>query len=299
MGRERKEDRVVVCDGVEFMAPSGRVRANWIRWLNMLLIAAIGVWGVSGAFHRHPYVAVAIGVFYIEACLVQIPALIRSGGVVFRDDLARKVATPLRELTAIAHCAVPRVVLRDDAIRVAVVVQVRRAVRLILSSQWADSVGDRQLRAVVAHELAHVVHSDFRAIKIRQQVALYVGIAASIAFTVIATGTVTLSMYVALIPLFALGARVPLSVLNRRLERQADSGGAQLSGDPNGLAMALVEVKSFGDATRRRLYGAKPWRWLLFPLSFSMPTHPAMSKRVRMLTETARDQMVILPSSGP
>jgi heat shock protein HtpX len=249
-----------------------------------MVVAGIGALGVAGTWSQHRTVAELFAVFYFEVVLVQIPSLVRSGGVVYRRDLAERVAAPLRELTEVARCPVPRVTMRDDFLRVAAVAQGAGATRLILSSQWADRVSDRELRAIIAHELAHVIHSDLRTLKTRAQVTGVLSVAAAVALTVVVTGTLNFAMYVALIPICMLGSRLVVSLLNRPLERRADDTGARLCGDPDGLAIALTEATSFRDQARRELYGTGPWRWLIFPLSVTMPSHPATSERIKALS---------------
>jgi Zn-dependent protease with chaperone function len=75
-----------------------------------------------------------------------------------------------------------------------------------------------------------------------------------------------------------------LSPLNRRLEVRADVEGAALGGDAQAVAEALIVAYSISDETRDRLYGRPPWRWLLAPLSWRMPTHPPLDVRIARLS---------------
>lgn len=58
-----------------------------------------------------------------------------------------------------------------------------------------------------------------------------------------------------------------------------------LAGDPPALASALGVAHDFSEEARTRIYGRRPWRWLLSPLSWRMPTHPPMDKRIARLNE--------------
>jgi Zn-dependent protease with chaperone function len=98
---------------------------------------------------------------------------------------------------------------------------------------------------------------------------------------------VVLPVYVAAGLLALIVASTGLSTLNRRLEWRADYEGAALCNDPVGLSSALAVAKKFSDEARRRVYGPPPWRWILSPLSWRMPSHPPMADRIQHLLALA------------
>jgi Zn-dependent protease with chaperone function len=53
------------------------------------------------------------------------------------------------------------------------------------------------------------------------------------------------------------------------------------------MARALARAHALSDETRLRLFGRSPWRWLLSPLSWRMPTHPPIAKRIARLKSMA------------
>ncbi|HET9093408.1 MAG TPA: M48 family metalloprotease, partial [Acidimicrobiales bacterium] len=90
-------------------------------------------------------------------------------------------------------------------------------------------------------------------------------------------------MAAASLALILLGAL--LSPLNRPCEWRADREGAALCGEPVAMAAALASADQFIRQARRRL--PPPWRWLVFPLSWRLPSHPSMRRRVARLEELA------------
>jgi heat shock protein HtpX len=160
-------------------------------------------------------------------------------------------------------------------------------VLLVLSGPYVDRVDDRQLRAVLAHEVVHIAREDLNRVRARIWVLLIIAGAAGIALSALVGGGLVLPVYGAAGLLAVMVANVGLSTFNRPLERRADLEGALLCNDPAALAGALGVAKAFSDEARRRIYGPRPWRWILSPLSWRMPTHPPMSDRIRRLSELA------------
>lgn len=283
----KRAAKFVTWDGVEFAVPRGPSRVRVYSAVDLLLLIGIAAWFVVDAASRHPIYAVVGGIFFFEVTLVRLAMVARAGGVCFEPSSATRVAVPLNELCGRVGCDVPRVVMRDDAVRVAGVRQVRKRVVLVVSNEFVEQVDDRQLRAILAHEVTHVARSDFRWGKARGLLALAVAIAAAIALSVGVTGTFKLSWYVAGLLIAWIIANGIFGALNRPLERRADLEGAQLAGDPAALAHALSLAHQFSETARRKLYGPRPWRWLIFPLSVPVPTHPAMGARIRAMEDLA------------
>jgi heat shock protein HtpX len=205
----------------------------------------------------------------------------------YGEELAGRIAPVLEDLCTRADCSTPKVVIRDDAVRAACVRKSRGRLLLVLSGSYLDRVDDRELRAVLAHEVVHIARDDLHWVKVRLWVCLVFAGAASVAVVALAGGDVAPPVYGAAGILALIVANVGLSTFHRRLERRADLEGASLCGDPIALASALGIAKAFSDEARRRLFGPRPWRWILSPLSWRMPTHPPMSDRIRQLRELA------------
>jgi Zn-dependent protease with chaperone function len=147
-------------------------------------------------------------------------------------------------------------------------------------------VDDPQLRALVAHEVIHIVHNDFRFARARATVAVLGGfVLGTVAWIASGYETKNLPIFIAGFIFGIMLIRVLLSPLNRRCEVRADLEGAALSGDARATAEALAIAHAQSNEARERLHGRPPWRWLLFPLSWRMPTHPRMGDRVARLND--------------
>ena len=283
----RSKDSTVVRFGtVEFQPPRGRVGARGRLWFNSLYFLTLGVWAVVGSWHRHRVLGLVAGVVFLELTLAVFRVSTLVGGVVYQEELAERIAPLLEGLCTRAACAVPKVVIRDDAVRVATVRQGRgRRLLLVLSAPYVQKVDDRQLGAILAHEVVHIARDDLGWAKIRMWASLLFAAVGAIAVGATAGGyhEVVLPVYLASGLVSLIVANAVLSTLNRRLERRADIEGATLCNDPAGLASALGVARVFSDEARRRLYGPRPWRWFLSPVSWRMPSHPPMSERIRRL----------------
>jgi heat shock protein HtpX len=284
----RSEDSSVIRVGtVEFQSPRGPLRARGRLWFNSAYFLALGAWAVIGSWHQHRVLGLVAGLVYFELTLAVFRASTLVGGVAYREELADRIAPLLEDLCTRAVCSTPKVVIRADAVRAACVRKSRGRLLLVLSDPYLDRVDDRELRAVLAHEVVHIARDDLHWVKVRIWVSLIFAGAGGIAVGALAGGDVILPVFGAAGIVALMVANVGLSTFNRKLERRADIEGASLCDDPIALASALGVAKGFSDEARQRLFGPRPWRWILSPLSWRMPTHPPMSDRIRQLRELA------------
>jgi heat shock protein HtpX len=159
---------------------------------------------------------------------------------------------------------------------------------------------ERELRGVMAHELAHVLHRDTLVMTITATLAGAIGMLANFAFLfrgghgdnrnpMGAIGTLAVMI---LAPLTAMMVQFAIS---RTREYGADAGGAALTGDPLALASALAKLERGARAIPNNDAEANPATAHLFivnPLSgrgadnlFS--THPSTANRVAKLQALA------------
>jgi heat shock protein HtpX len=151
----------------------------------------------------------------------------------------------------------------------------------------------REIRGVMAHELAHVKHRDTLTMTITATLAGAVSALANFAFFLGGgrdrpggvIGTIALAV------LAPIAAAVVQMAISRGREYEADRGGAEISGDPQALASALQKIEGYArglvnhDAERNP---ATSHMFIINPLSGQgadnlFSTHPATANRVAAL----------------
>lgn len=159
-------------------------------------------------------------------------------------------------------------------------------------------LSERELRGVMAHELAHVKHRDTLISTISATVAG--AIAALAQFGMFfggrsnERGNPILSLLVMLIaPIAAMLIQMAIS---RAREYEADCGGATISGDPQALASALQKIHNYAHQIPNETAEHHPetaQMMIINPLSGSgagnlFSTHPQTEERVARLMQMAR-----------
>ena len=161
-----------------------------------------------------------------------------------------------------------------------------------------DLMDDRELEAVMAHEMGHVQNYDIRVMMIVFGLVSAIGLIADVLsrmfwfsdsdnrnpiFLVIGIVAALISPIVAMLVQAA---------ISRQREYLADATGAMTTRDPEGLASALEKLGAVGTATKRQntstahLFFANPLKRSAFLNVFS--THPPIEQRVARLREMGR-----------
>ncbi|WP_398310750.1 zinc metalloprotease HtpX [Zoogloea sp.] len=153
----------------------------------------------------------------------------------------------------------------------------------------------RELRGVMAHELAHVKHRDILISTISATMAGAISALANFAMFFGGRdengrpGNPIASIAVAL--LAPLAASLIQMAISRAREFEADRGGAEIAGDPNALADALMKIDAFARGIPMPTAEAHPetgQMMIMNPLSGGglrglFSTHPATEERVARL----------------
>ncbi|WP_028211924.1 zinc metalloprotease HtpX [Paraburkholderia mimosarum] len=160
-------------------------------------------------------------------------------------------------------------------------------------------LSEREMRGVMAHELAHVKHRDILISTISATMAGAISALAN--FAMIFGGrdengrpaNPIASIAVALLAPIA-GALIQMAI-SRAREFEADRGGAQISGDPQALATALDKIHRYAQGipfATAEAHPATAQMMIMNPLSGGglqnlFSTHPSTEERIRRLMDMA------------
>jgi heat shock protein HtpX len=161
-------------------------------------------------------------------------------------------------------------------------------------------LNERELRGVMAHELAHVKHRDILISTISATMAGAISMLANFAMFFggrDGEGRPANPVVGILVMILApLAASLIQMAISRAREFEADRGGAEISGDPQALASALQKIQRYAqgiplEAAERHPETAQ--MMIMNPLSGGglrglFSTHPATEERVARLMEMAR-----------
>ncbi|HEY1285169.1 MAG TPA: zinc metalloprotease HtpX, partial [Solirubrobacterales bacterium] len=153
-------------------------------------------------------------------------------------------------------------------------------------------LSEDELRGVLAHELAHVKHRDI----LIQSVASAIGAAITyLAYMLLWFGGDDESPLgaiaaIALVLLAPLAASIIQLAISRQREYAADAGGAQICGNPESLASALLRLEQGAKEMPMEVNQAAEPLYIVRPfsgrgLSNLVSTHPPIEERVRRLRQ--------------
>ena len=160
----------------------------------------------------------------------------------------------VRELAGKARLPMPRVYLIDEAAPNAFATgRDPQHAAVAATTGILRVLSDRELRGVMAHELAHVAHRDILISTISATMAGAIGMLAN--FAMFFGGRDENGRPANPIAGLAVAFLAPLAAgliqmaISRAREFEADRGGAELSGDPQGLASALQKIQAYARGT--------------------------------------------------
>ncbi|OXC71428.1 zinc metalloprotease HtpX [Caballeronia sordidicola] len=207
----------------------------------------------------------------------------------------------IRELATRAQLPVPKVYLIDENAPNAFATGRNPEHAAVAATTGILRVlSERELRGVMAHELAHVKHRDILISTISATMAGAISALAN--FAMFFGGRDSdgrrsnpiASIAVAMLAPLA-GALIQMAI-SRAREFEADRGGAQISGDPQALASALEKIHAYAAGVpfpTAEQHPATAQMMIMNPLagggiSKLFSTHPATEERVARLMEMAR-----------
>ena len=162
------------------------------------------------------------------------------------------------------------------------------------------ALSDRELRGVMAHELAHVKHRDILTSTIAATMAGAISALANMAMFFGGrdeNGNRTNPIAAIAVAILApLAASLIQMAISRAREFEADRGGAEISGDPQALASALDKIHRYAQGIpfqAAEQHPATAQMMIMNPLSGGgianlFSTHPATEERIARLMHMAQ-----------
>jgi len=160
-------------------------------------------------------------------------------------------------------------------------------------------LSERELRGVMAHELAHVQHRDILISTVAATMAGAISMLANFAMFFggrDSEGRSNPIASLAVMILAPLAASLIQMAISRAREFEADRGGAEISGDPKALADALAKIDAYARGIPMAIAEAHPetaQMMIMNPLSGGglrglFSTHPSTEERIARLHALAR-----------
>ena len=206
----------------------------------------------------------------------------------------------VRELAGRAQLPMPKVyIIHEDQPNAFATGRNPENVAVAATTGILQMLSARELRGVMAHELAHVKHRDILISTISATMAGAISALANFAMFFGGRdengrpGNPIASIAVAL--LAPLAASLIQMAISRAREFEADRGGAEIAGDPHALADALLKIDAFARGIPMPTAEAHPetgQMMIMNPLSGGglrglFSTHPATEERVARLRALA------------
>ncbi|MFO7780699.1 MAG: M48 family metalloprotease [Spirochaetia bacterium] len=162
---------------------------------------------------------------------------------------------------------------------------------LIVTPPLLDTLSRSEIRAVLAHEMAHVRDNDLMSYRIAEAIAMITVVISRVGWLlvllylpVLLLSDVEIPLGLIAILLIAPAASVLLQMaLSRSREFSADLGAVELTDEPLALASALQKIDNVGRSMLHQVLPVPKKRD-----SSVFRSHPAISQRVERLRELAR-----------
>jgi heat shock protein HtpX len=222
-------------------------------------------------------------------------ALKMSGAKPVDESEAPKLYQAVRELTTRADLPMPRLyVIPQDQPNAFATGRNPEHSAVAVTQGILKLLSEDELRGVLSHELAHIKHRDI----LIQSVAATIGAAITYLGYMLMwfgggdedSGPLGLIAALALIILAPIAASIIQLSISRQREYAADAGGAQICGNPESLASALLRLEQGAAAMPMQVNQAAEPLYIVKPFSAGgiaglFSTHPPIEERVKRLRQ--------------
>jgi heat shock protein HtpX len=268
------------------------------------LIGAVG-WAVSyvNGDRSIAYWVIAVAAVYalIQYFIASKLALAINGAQQIEKKDNPRLYRIVENLTIATGMPMPKVYIIDDPAPNAFATgrDPRHAV-VAATSGIMDVMSDRELEAVMAHEISHVRNYDIRVSMIAFGLVSAIALLSDIALRMMFFGgdrrdnnsnPIVLIVGIVLIILAPIIAAMIQMAVSRQREYLADASGVMATRDSEGLASALEKLQQFGKPLRHQnsasahLFFSNPLKPNAFSKLFS--THPPLEERIARLRKNA------------
>ncbi|HET6747015.1 MAG TPA: M48 family metalloprotease [Candidatus Saccharimonadales bacterium] len=269
------------------------------------LVGAVG-WTISYFYGNHSIAYWVIGVAAIYALIqyflaAKLATLVTGAKEIEKRDNPRLYRI-VENLTITTGMPMPKVYVIDDPAPNAFATG-RDPKHAIVAATTGilEVMNDRELEAVMAHEISHVRNYDIRVSMIAFGLVSAIGILSDIALRMMFFGDhrdnnnssnpIVLVIGIVLIILAPIIATLIQLAISRQREYLADASGVMTTRDSEGLAQALEKLKEYGrpmkqqSSTTAHLFLNDPLKPGFFSKLFS--THPPLDERIVRLRNNA------------
>jgi heat shock protein HtpX len=220
-------------------------------------------------------------------------ALAMSGAKPVSESEAPKLYEAVRELTARAGLPMPRLyVIPQDQPNAFATGRNPKHSAVAVTRGILNLLSDDELRGVLGHELTHIRNHDI----LIQSVASAIGAAITyIAYMLLWFGSddnspLALVGQLATFLLAPIAATIIQMAISRQREYAADAGGAEICGNPESLASALLRLEQGATAKPMQVNQAAEPLYIVKPFSSKgiaglFSTHPPIEERVKRLRQ--------------
>jgi heat shock protein HtpX len=256
------------------------------------LLVVIGAL-IGGAQTAGLFLLIALGINFFSYFFSDKMALAMARAKPIEESEAPRLYQIVRELTTRAGLPMPRLyMIPQQQPNAFATGRNPKHAAVAVTEGITKLLSEDELRGVLSHELAHVQHRDI----LIQSVASAIGAAITyLAYMLMWFGgddesPLSLVASLALVLLAPIAATIIQLSISRQREYAADAGGAQICGNPESLASALLRLEQGAEAMPMQvnqaaepLYIVRPFKGKGIAGLFS--THPPIEERVRRLRQ--------------